>query len=645
MPRYIKPLPPSLGSDDIQHLHRKKVFSLPTPEFRNACLQSYVEWVHFFCPVLELRDFLGSIATPTESSEDGVSLMLFYAVLLTGVAFVDENCILEAGYGSRFAVRKEFFTKAKVSRGEVKSCPCASYADTRQKQKLLYSFGCELDRKVLVQTLLLMSYFQESHDEPTNHWYWAELGCVMARSIGLFLDPMPSSLSAGQKRLWKRIGWSCILRDRVLNLGVRMPPKVRQEEFQVPILLEEDFEPMVFSSAVTTLLPHCELVRDESLQRHLARMCIEKTKLCILLGDLFNCLYKEGSPKLGETSEVTLILLPQSDNLDMAAVAMIENDLQCWVRNLPAAVQNLQLKDAIMHSKEKIAFAHCSMLHMFYQTILCAFYRPQILAASPAVAHETTQRMRHATMMLTRHFEDLQSYDLIRFLPSSAVTFLLTAAVNHLVEYKTVEEDDARERHLRRFRDCLCFLKTLQTVHVYAKYGGIFLTSSARQQGIAVPQDAASVTETDNVPTSPTDREGLGPWAVAHTPDVLIRDSEHIPPRRHARDVQDTWDDSSSEGVHKHAAAGERGGHQQAANENLLNQFSSPEDMEFQSWPGVDQDTEACIGVANITTSPGFLQGTLWEHGWIDQIAENWVQVPELEHPGFCFSNVPDMNQ
>lgn len=104
-----------MSKDDIDYLVRKQVLNLPSVKFRNICLQGYVEWVHFFCPLLDLGAFLNSISCPSDQRDDGVSLMLLYAVLLTGVAFIDERYILDAGYESRLAVRKEFFTKAKVS--------------------------------------------------------------------------------------------------------------------------------------------------------------------------------------------------------------------------------------------------------------------------------------------------------------------------------------------------------------------------------------------------------------------------------------------------------------------------------------------------------------------------------------------------
>jgi hypothetical protein len=67
--------------------------------------------------------------------------------------------------------------------------------------------GYESNRLRIVQALLLMSYWQEIHDEPANHWYWAELGCLVARTIGLYRDPSTKDISQPRKRLWKRVGW------------------------------------------------------------------------------------------------------------------------------------------------------------------------------------------------------------------------------------------------------------------------------------------------------------------------------------------------------------------------------------------------------------------------------------------------------
>ncbi|KAJ4366100.1 hypothetical protein N0V83_007735 [Neocucurbitaria cava] len=153
LPGYVKPIPKCWTQDDVDHIAKKQGFAIPEPEVRNALLRSYVEWVHPLCPVLDLQVFLSAVAQPNGSG-GRISLLVLYAVLLAGAAHVDESHLIAAGYKSRLAARKDFFVRAK----------------------LLYSLGYEGDRLKIVQALLLLSYWQEIHDDPANHWYWAELG-------------------------------------------------------------------------------------------------------------------------------------------------------------------------------------------------------------------------------------------------------------------------------------------------------------------------------------------------------------------------------------------------------------------------------------------------------------------------------------
>lgn len=114
LPGYVRPTPASVAQDDIDHLARKNVFALPSESFRNSCITSYIHWVHFFLPLLDLRDFLAILAHP-DGSCGQVSLLLLYAVMLGGATFAPQSEITRAGYTSRFAARRDFFQRCKVS--------------------------------------------------------------------------------------------------------------------------------------------------------------------------------------------------------------------------------------------------------------------------------------------------------------------------------------------------------------------------------------------------------------------------------------------------------------------------------------------------------------------------------------------------
>jgi len=113
LPPYIKPVPARMAMEDVGHLWKKGALSIPDTKFRNELLRSYIEYVHPYMPLIELHDFLRIVDKGT-GDEGRISLLLFQAVMFTGVAFVDMSYLTAAGYATRKAARKAFYLKARV---------------------------------------------------------------------------------------------------------------------------------------------------------------------------------------------------------------------------------------------------------------------------------------------------------------------------------------------------------------------------------------------------------------------------------------------------------------------------------------------------------------------------------------------------
>jgi hypothetical protein len=112
LPDYIRGLPPRLQHEDIDYLAAKGALTLPDVELRNELLKSYIHYVHPYMPLLDLDEFLQTIAR-----NDGIhrmSLLLFQAVMFAGTAFVDMEHLRNAGYPNRKLARKVFFQRARV---------------------------------------------------------------------------------------------------------------------------------------------------------------------------------------------------------------------------------------------------------------------------------------------------------------------------------------------------------------------------------------------------------------------------------------------------------------------------------------------------------------------------------------------------
>lgn len=86
---------------------------MPSFSLQKALLRAYAEYVHPYMPLLDLHDFL-TIVDAQDGSRGQTSLFLYQAVMFCATAFVSNKILKEAGYTSRKAARRTFFTKARV---------------------------------------------------------------------------------------------------------------------------------------------------------------------------------------------------------------------------------------------------------------------------------------------------------------------------------------------------------------------------------------------------------------------------------------------------------------------------------------------------------------------------------------------------
>jgi hypothetical protein len=112
LPNYIRCLPPRIMAEDIEYLQRKGALTVPDTRLRNELLRSYVQYVHPYMPLLDLKDFLRPIEKNDGNSP--VSLLLFQAVMFAATAYIDMRFLHAQGIDNRKAARKVFFQRARV---------------------------------------------------------------------------------------------------------------------------------------------------------------------------------------------------------------------------------------------------------------------------------------------------------------------------------------------------------------------------------------------------------------------------------------------------------------------------------------------------------------------------------------------------
>ncbi|KAI0011164.1 fungal-specific transcription factor domain-containing protein [Xylariaceae sp. FL0662B] len=471
LPAFIRPLPAKIEREDVNYLYVKGALSLPELSLQNALLSAYIEYVHPFMPLLELHDYLNMI-----HSRDGlhgqISLFLYQSVMFAASAFVDVKYLKEAGYASRKAARKAFFSKAR----------------------LLYDFDYESDRLILVQGLLLMTYWYETPDDQKDTWHWMGVAISLAHTIGLHRNPAHTSMPPHKQKLWKRIWWSCFMRDRLIALGMRRPTRIKDEDFDVPMLEEQDFEIEPLADEITVVGPECTLMRDVVMQRELALMCIAKAKLCLCISRMLKAQYSvliRDKSRPENTTNSTMMLFPNKQLDNVESVSSCDMELLAWVESLPACCQYRPLSALDIRNGRSTIAVQRNLLHMVYYTTVSALHRPQFLPSSPMHAPQTSaqvqemsrMRVRDAAIHITLMANELHNLRLEKYLPTTGVTVILPAMIIHLVDMKN-PLPQARDMAMRGFKQCMRVMEKLRDIYAAADYAVAFLDAALRKAAI-----------------------------------------------------------------------------------------------------------------------------------------------------------------
>lgn len=123
--------PPHLEAADLAYLHSHDALNIPTECFQIALLGGFVDFVYPRMPILDLEEFLSIVKNSNgvvgrggranglaSFSTKKLSLLLFQAILFTGVEFVSTKTLSEEGFETREVAREALFNRVRVSRDD-----------------------------------------------------------------------------------------------------------------------------------------------------------------------------------------------------------------------------------------------------------------------------------------------------------------------------------------------------------------------------------------------------------------------------------------------------------------------------------------------------------------------------------------------
>ncbi|KAK0387795.1 hypothetical protein NLU13_4040 [Sarocladium strictum] len=235
---------------EVQRLEDQGALKVPSGEVLHEFIRHYFLYVHPCLPILNEASFwsLYSGQGPGSSGAEGISLALFQAMLLAASQFVQPQTIQSCGFENLKHARTLFHRRAE----------------------LLLQNGAERDLLTLAQTSLLLSLRSTIDDQSLNS-AWLTRAIQYAKQAGAhryYDSTLPATRSMLEK---KKLWWSCILRDRMIAVGVRRSIQITPDDFdfdqgclEVDDFVEEQgksqvYQPTTQMTLTRIIIAQCEL--------------------------------------------------------------------------------------------------------------------------------------------------------------------------------------------------------------------------------------------------------------------------------------------------------------------------------------------------------------------------------------------------
>ncbi|EXA37108.1 hypothetical protein FOVG_11405 [Fusarium oxysporum f. sp. pisi HDV247] len=388
-----------ISNEDIAYLQNKGCFDFPDKHILDELLPYYFDYIHPHMPFIDETEFwymyrthYNNTEAPLDSSQPSFSLLLFQAILFAATTCAPMSLLRSLGYTSRSKARRHAFFRVRA----------------------LYSLDIERDNLVLVQTFLLMSYWNGEVGEDKDGWHWVGLAVSLALHLGLHRQPSSkSTLTQRQQTIRKRCWWGCVVRDRLVALSQHRKPRIQLKESDVEILTLADYN-VGLRSGMSNLSSAEELGKRTAMSMFSVQLirlvlCVERDS------DLFNEQAHTSSPTSPPETWSRKQTAPLDDGLMIGHAG-----LDSWRLNLPEVLQLSTCPDAD-ESILPCILVHRNVLQIYYHKLILSMVTRLLwpTRVSMGQASRDMQLAHTSTLALVKLHNNLVDHDAIHCIPGS----------------------------------------------------------------------------------------------------------------------------------------------------------------------------------------------------------------------------------
>ncbi|KAF4946258.1 hypothetical protein FGADI_11335 [Fusarium gaditjirri] len=454
-----------LEPDDVHYLESRDCLSVPAPDALDDFVREYFLHVHPGLPLMDESQFWAIYSGDKEPcGQPTISLFLFQAMLFASCSFVPFSTLKGLGFTSRHNAREKYYRRAK----------------------LLLDICSGKDLTSNAQGALLLTYFATKRDRARTNSILLATAIQLAQGVGADqYHKRPDQNSAETIRL-KRLWWCCIVRDRILPLGVRRQLHIASINPALDPLTEQDFEKEIQESQVYS----------QQTKRILVQLFISLCELAIPFTGVIQTVY-------GMVQSAVDAISPMTENQEQIqeSIRFCEASLDAW---FDKATIRFPTPAGII-STEKSLVLYTNLMYIYYYSARVALYQYEafvVSLTSPGACmddklHKTRLHLEDATLGITDNLKELVQLKVARFLPISVIAFAALPLVLHILDVKLAKAPSQTARKQGRLNIYTETMKGLQTLYdgvddVWAFIRSAVDSATSGALGSLSPRDYAS---------------------------------------------------------------------------------------------------------------------------------------------------------
>ncbi|KAI0837193.1 fungal-specific transcription factor domain-containing protein [Hypoxylon sp. FL0890] len=414
---------------DVNYLESQGCLRIPTRAILDEFVQQYFLHIHPIMPILNEGEFWDMYCNQSSSGPtDKITLVFLQALLFSSCNFISKSSIKALGFPSIRAARATFY----------------------RRTKLLFDFDTEISLVDLAQTALLLSFWATNWSLASKklNSTWLGIAIQNAKSADAHLytvrqtySELTDPIQHKKQNILKRLWWCCLIRDRILALGVRRSLQISRAHFDLEAnagLGYADLADEVDRSKVY----------NAETKRSLIEIFVQLGELCSVLTDLLTLVFPLDDVPGWDR---------QLGSDGVASLKECKSALRRWYKsatlrfplfgggNTPrmANASNKQFQhDSVI--------LYTNLMYMHYHSARAALCHHEVLqlavaCASPNLSnnlrefsniYENRQELQDAACSVTECLKELIQLNLVRWLPISAVSCTALPLVLHIIDVK-----------------------------------------------------------------------------------------------------------------------------------------------------------------------------------------------------------------